>query len=138
MIDEALYRHIKTTLGVSKLRYGSAEGEAYPYYVMTKLDDSERPEVLCDEQGDTGRALIIFDGYVGGQSNFGSATKAITYMETLKNIVKNIRGVIGTAPNQYRIWYNETRGVTLKDVPNIQNLTIFGAEFNCLIFWQKI
>jgi hypothetical protein len=138
MIDDVLYSHIKNNLGVSSLRYGSAEGSSYPFYVMTKIDDMERPETLCNDQGETGRALFIFDGYVGGQANAGSSANAVTFTETLKNIVKGIRGVIGTAPNDYRIWYNETRGVTLKDYSSPNQLTMFGAEFQCIIWWDKL
>ena len=138
MIDEALYRHIKTVLGVTNIYFGSAEGIQYPFHIMSKLTDMERPETLCDEQGDTGRAVFMFDSYVGGQKNAGSAATAVLFAETLKNQVNKIKGTIGTAGNRYRIWNNETHGVTLKDRESMQTLTIFGAEFESILWWEKL
>jgi hypothetical protein len=135
-IDQIIYEYIQAQ-GFN-IYYGSAENQVYPYYVLYKIDDEERPVTLCEAQGEAGKAIFIFEGYVGGTANAGSGPKAVQYAQLLHDVVKNIRGIIGIPPDDYRIWSNETRGVTLMNKDNTQTLMIFGAEFETIIDWQKL
>jgi hypothetical protein len=134
-IDQAIYYYM-VSLGFN-IRYGSAEGEEFPYYVFNKITDTERPNSLCQEQGDSGQAAFIFEGYVGGQAQAAGADDALTYVQTLHDIVNKLKGVIGTAPNQFRIWNNVTSGVTTVQRSS-ETLLIWGAEFNTIIWWEIV
>jgi hypothetical protein len=141
MIDLVLFQYILNNLTFSSstsFRFGSAEGQTPPYIVMFKVDDLERPETLCQDQGDSGRALFQFSGYGGGNS--GTATNAggvVQLLEALKVQVATILGEIGSAPDDYRIWSNQTGGVRLIG-SGAQSLFTWGAFFESDIWWEKI
>ncbi|MCP3680335.1 MAG: hypothetical protein GY782_08840, partial [Gammaproteobacteria bacterium] len=97
-IDQILYEHIKTNLVlVGSFEYGSGEGLTAPYVIMTKIADPERPEVLCEDQGDAGRAVFQFSGYLGGNNAAAAnAANTVIYLDELKEQVNLIKGEIGT------------------------------------------
>lgn len=137
MIDEILYTHIKTSLSVPNLYYGGADGVTPPYYIMFKVSDNEEKAVLCDGRNEAGEALLQFTGWVGGEGVASSASKTLVYVEGLKIKVKGIMGDIGTTPNDYRIWANDTTGVRIiSEGENI--LQRWGAIFETTIRWEKI
>lgn len=137
MIDQVLYEHIRDNLTYTGgFEYGSAEDINAPYIVMIKVADPERPEVLCQEQGQSGRAVFQFSGYLGG-NNADAATPAniVLYLEAFKDQVNKITGVIGTT-TQYRINNNSTEGVRLLSDGASSNLA-WGAIFETTIWWEE-
>lgn len=139
MIDIALYDYIYDNLTLTTdFKLGDAGGSVAPYIVMFKVNDPERPETVCEKQGDSGRALFQFSGYAGGTDGEGAnAYETITILEALKVQVANIRGDLGTAPDDYNIWQNITGGVRLLNDGG-QTLQTWGAFFECNIWWKKL
>jgi hypothetical protein len=137
MIDEALYKYLTTDLSITNLYYGSAENRTPPYTVMLKVNDPEVRVTLCDTQGEAGEALFQFSGYTGGEGAAADASSTVVYLETIKAQVKDVKGIIGTNPNDYRIWYNQTSGVRLINDGN-NSLQRWGAIFETLIRWEKV
>jgi hypothetical protein len=134
MIDKVLFEYIRSFVLAAPIHYGSAEGESLPHYVMAKIIDPERPEVLCFDQGESGQALFMFDGYAGGQGSAYTAATTEAFVEQLKVLVSSVRGEIGTI-EKYRIWSNETRGVTLVGQ---QDMFTWQAQFELVIHWERI
>jgi len=133
MIDKVLFEYIRSFPLAAPIHYGSAEGESLPYYVMAKIIDPERPEVLCFDQGESGQALFMFDGYAGGKGSAYTGATTLALVEQLKLVVANIRGVIGTV-EKYLIWSNETRGAVLVGQ---QDQFTWQAQFECVLHWEK-
>lgn len=136
MIDRVLYEHIRDHLIIPEIggvtpdfRYGSAEGSNPPYIVLFKVEDPERPFVLCEEQGEAGQALFQFSGYANKD-----ASNTITWLESLKRQVALIKGVIGV-DTQYRIINNITSGVIIL---RENSLSIWGSVFDCQIWWELV
>ena len=132
MIDQAFQTAIKLLYATNPLLYGSAEGQSGTYHVMIKVADAERPDTLCQEQGDSGRALFQFSTY--GEN---APTIIINLAETLKDIVADVKGVIGTAPNKFSIYNNMTSSVTLINEGS-SSLNVWGVIFESEIWWTKI
>ena len=132
-LDQILTNYIKANLTYTgTFVYGSAEGTTAPYIVLTKVSDLEQPEVLCDTQGDSGRALFQFSAYTEGGPGF-----MVEYLNDFKEQVKNIRGVIGSAPDEVRINNNITNGVSLiGDGASTQG--VWGAIFETELWWEYI
>ena len=132
MIDRMFYSHIKDNLSYTfDFKFGSAEGVEPPYCVMFKVADMERPEVLCEEQGDSGRALFQFSYYSGLD-----ASNTVYDLEQFKRQVALIKGTIGTE-TIYRINNNVTGGVViLRD--GASSLSVWGAMFECEIWWEYV
>lgn len=139
MIDIAIYRYIKDVIGITTpFVYGSGEGLTAPYIRMFKVTDEERPEVLCEKQGDSGRALFQFNLYTGGTVGAGSnAAQAIQDLEVLKKQVALIKGNIGITPLDYNIWNNITTGVR-NIADGSQTLQTWGSLFESTIWWKKL
>jgi hypothetical protein len=138
MIDETFFEYIRDNLSLAgTFHYGSARGATPPYYILNKISDPERPVVLCEDQGDTGQALFQFSAYAGGEGTVSNAANHIVFLEALKIQVNQIRGVIGTSPDDYTIWFNNTGGVRL--LGNGTNiLDVWGAMFETTIWWKKL
>jgi len=111
-------------------KYGSAEGQTAPYIVMVKVDDPERPDTLCVEHGEQGQALFQFSGYTEGGPG-----AIMEYLNDFKEQVKNIKGVVGTAPDQIEVWYNNTGGVRLIG-QGANTLNIWGVLFETELYWR--
>lgn len=140
MIDTIIYDYIDTNFGLTyNWYYGSAEGGGAQYARMFKIFDEERPETLCDFQGDTGRATFQFDFYYGGNLTTGgvNAHDTLVMGEAFKNQFKLVRGVIGSPPNDYRIENNITQGVRLLGEGGQTQVT-WGAFFEAEIWWTKL
>ena len=138
MIDQALYEYILANcILTSDFRFGSAEGAVATYIVMFKITDSERPEVLCEEQGDAGRALFQFSAYMGGNDAAPSnAAATVLFLEALKIQVAKIWGYIDNGIEAFRIWNNVTGSVRLLGSGS-ESLTTWGAMFECELWWEK-
>jgi len=136
MIDTVLYDWIYDNFSLAyDFFYGSAEQATGKYGVMTKISDLERPETLCNFQGDTGRALFQFSFWAGG--SIGADTNAVETLqmaEDFKNKLKLLRGVIGTT-EQYRIENNMTEGARIIGVEGYQT---WGAIVESNIWWTKL
>lgn len=140
MIDQELYDHIRTNfIYTGEFVFGSAEGVEPPYIVMIKVTDLERPEVLCETQGESGRALFQFSAYMGGaeQTAATNAAQTVLYLEAFKNQMQGLKGDIGSAPDDYHIWENQTGGVRLLG-EGVSTTGIWGAFFESEIWWRKL
>lgn len=137
MIDVEFFRYLTVDLSITNLFYGSAESATPPYAVMFKVNDPERRITLCDVQGGAGEALFQFSGYAGGEGIAADGLSTVQYLETIKDQVKDVKGVIGTSPNDYRIWHNQTGGVRIIN-DGFNSLQRWGAIFETLIRWEKI
>lgn len=141
MFDTVLYTHVKTNIFTAYAFEGSfIEGSANklkpPYIIMNKIDDQEQPQTMCQNQGNTGSALIQFSAYCGYTQTGKNSLKTKEYLNSFKEYFKNLRGIIGTT-EQYRINYNFTSGVTaLSD--GVSSLETWGAIFQASIRWEKI
>lgn len=138
MIDTVLYNWIYDNFGLSyDFYYGSAEGATGKYGVMFKVTDLERPETLCNFQGETGRALFQFSFWDGG--NTGTKTNAhatLLIAEAFKEQFNQLRGVIGTT-TQYRIENNICQGARSLG-EGAQSLQVWGAFFQANIWWTEL
>jgi hypothetical protein len=145
MIDTVLYDWIYdnfsltdiTKDGFIQFYYGSAEGASSAYSVMFKVTDLERPETLCNSQGETGRALFQFNFFSGG--NTGESTNAVETLriaEAFKEQFNQLRGVIGTT-SQYRIENNVCQSARLIGEGS-QTMGIWGAFFQAEIWWTEL
>lgn len=133
-IEDVLFAHINTNFTFDGTLYlDSAEGAEDQYITMFKIDDPESRIVPCDVPGEEGQALIRFVSVMGqGVPADGPMVRA--YNTTLKNQVKNIRGLIGTTV-QYQIWNNETSGVITLDKGR-NELNTWQAYFDALLWWS--
>jgi len=138
MIDQILYEHIKNNLTITGgFEYGSGEGLTAPYIIMTKVTDPERQEVQCQKQGEAGRAIFQFSGYLGGSNgDAANASSTIVYLNDFKEQVKNIIGEIGTT-TKVRINNNITEGVLLLNDGQAENLA-WGAIFETTLWWEYV
>lgn len=137
MLDKVFYDYIVANVTYTgSFKYGSAEGITPPYTVMVKISDPERANVLCQDQGDAGEAVFQFSAYLGGSDGAGAnAAETILFLEDIKNQIADIKGVITSGAESYRIWDNKTSGVIL--IPG-QTLEKFGAVFDCVIKWEAV
>jgi hypothetical protein len=140
MIDTIFYDYIRLNLTYTEsFVFGSAEGFDAPYIIMFKVTDPERPNTLCQKQGDSGEALFQFSAYYGGNtSDPNNAANTVVNLEAFKTQVATIKGIIGTSPNDYRIWSNVTTGVKLLRGGDGVNLLTYGAFFETTIRWEKL
>ena len=137
MIDFAFWEYLKTQT-IYEVKYGSANNVATPYFVVYKLDDSERPETLCQEQGDSGRALFIVEGFTGGQSMNSTPDYALQLVETFRNNVNSFTKMDLTFNGvDYRIWYNRTTASIPIDRGS-NEVAFYGAQFSVLLYWEII
>lgn len=139
MIDQTFYEHILNNLTLTTpFLYGSAEGETAPYIVMFNVSPTERPETLCENQGDSGRIIFQFNLFAGGTVGPAyNAAEAIVLLNALKVQVATIRGNIGVAPDDYNIWNNSTDGVQVIG-EGTQTLQTWGCFFESTIWWRKL
>ena len=139
MIYKAIYTLCNTELiPPASIYFGSAPaGVTGSYIVFFKVDDLERPLTLCNAQGDTGEALFQFSGYVGGGVGAANPSATVELLEDLKSQINQIKGVIGTAPDDYRIWDNVTGGVRLLG-DGSSSLGVWGAFFEMTLRWEKL
>jgi len=137
-IDQILYEHIKNNLVITgSFEYGSGESLTSPYIIMIKVADPERPETLCEEQGESGRAVFQFSGYAGGSNaDAANAASTLTYLDAFKEQVNKIKGEIGTT-DKVLINNNITTGVTVLNDGQAENLA-WGAIFETTIWWGRV
>jgi hypothetical protein len=140
MIDATLYNHIIDNFTYTgEFKFGSAEGAKPPYIIQLKVADLERPETLCESQGDSGRALFQFSAY-GGSNDTDPVMKAydlVGYLEGFKNQMQSLKGNIGVNPDDYKIWENQTGSVRPLG-EGVNSLGTWGAFFQSFIWWEKL
>lgn len=146
MIDTVLYDWIYDNFTLTDITngsfiqfyYGSAEAAEGAYGMMLKVSDLERPETLCNVQGETGRALFQFSFWDGG--NTGANTNSVEVLrlaESFKDQFDQLRGVIGTT-SKYRIENNMTQGARLLTGGTEQVAQVWGAFFEADIWWTEL
>ena len=131
-LTQVFYNSVVAAYSTYNLYYGSAEGATGIYHIMRKIADNERPNVLALEQGGSGNMLLQFNTH-GGTDMGDCEIKA----EALKVAVGGISGLIGTTPNRFRIWNNETTGVrVISDVVN--DKLVWGCLFETTLWWESV
>ena len=137
IFEKELYNYIRTTFTFTgDFRYITAEGSTPPYFIIVKASADELPNTLCQTQGETGKALFRISGYAGGQDGaITDAAATMEYMEAIKVQFAELKGEIGTSPNDFRIWNNVTSGVT--PLGESERAT-WGAVFDFELWWEKI
>lgn len=114
--------------GTVPLYFGQADGPSRPFAVMLLVSpNDETPTNLSSDIGDGGEIRIQFSLAAD------SAIESYASLETLKSTVQQLRGFIGTSPNGYWIWGNDTQGVVQQDVA----LGGWSAIFESTIMWDK-
>jgi hypothetical protein len=135
VFSEVFYNHIVASGPSVTYFYGSAEGGSTEYVIINKIEGGERPETLCQDQGEASRSLYQFSAYTGGTTGeAGSAGYTQKFLETVKDYVKTVKGVIGTS-EQYRIWNNVTSGVRPLGDTQLQS---WGAMFEVELWWEEV
>lgn len=131
--DQILYTHIKTNISYTgTFRYGNAKGSTAPYIIMLKVSDPEEADTLCKEPGEQGEALIQYSGYTEG-----GTLALLEYLNDFKDLVKGIKGEIGTGSDKIEIWYNTTNAARLLNSGQATE-TIWGAMFEMTIRWRYV
>jgi len=130
MIQEAFYDKVTNAAAAlpTPILYGIQKGTAAPFYVMQKISDAERPESVCESQGQSGRALFQFT--VASRGTAGS-TEAL--LEDLKDVVADIIGDFVYNGTTYNIWNNVTTGVVSLGGASLDT---WDAEFETTIWWE--
>jgi hypothetical protein len=138
MIDFAFYNFVGALTFVGTLHYGNANNITPPYVVMYKISDDERPYTLCQEQGESGEALFIFDYYAGAQDNYAvNQEMTLQYANDLKEQIRQKKGNITYGANTYKIWHNQTTGAVIVD-DGMNESNIFTARFTTLLRWDLV
>ena len=136
MIDFALWEYVRT-LTTDSVYYGSANNAEAPYHVFYKMEDPERPETLCQEQGGQGRALFMFESFAGGQNSFSSPDHSLKFADDLKRQIAQKKGIISFDGVDYRIWHNRTTAAVPID-RGANEVGFYGGQFSVLLFWEII
>ena len=126
---EVYIRQIESLWSGATLYFPQPSGPANPFIVALIVPpNNETPLVLCEDQGEGGAIEIQFSCAAD------SGIEAMSELEDLKTIVRGIRGVIGTAPNSYRISENRCTGVQSFDA----SLGTWSAIFEDSVQWDKV
>ena len=108
-----------------------ADGSSY-YHQIIIVDDTGQGSTLWQDQGEGGNMLLQVNTW-GGNDSVGVYKKA----KALKDVCAGIAGLIGTSPNQFRIWQNvTTEPRTIADGQN-ENL-VWGILFEMTLQWDKV
>lgn len=131
--SRALYNHVTTLMTGARitqpLAFGTAEGNAPPYYVMLKVSDPEQSSVLCELQNTAGEAQYQFS-YVSQ----GTAGQAEITLDVLKDLLGDVFGNIVYDSTIYSVWNNVTSGVTPLGG---SSLNTWDAIFTTTLSWSR-
>lgn len=115
--------------GSVPLYFGTANAPPRPFIAVLIVPPAdETPERFCLEQGEGGEVTLQWS--LAAES-FPAAYNAL---EELKDIVQSIRGVVGSAPDEYRVESNRTGGVVNFD----SALGTWSAVFESPLMWSAI
>lgn len=91
MFSKVLYQNLKANLGTIGAEsvqwgFGSVKSDAKaPYIVFYELDDDQDPQLLCDEQGDSGDYLLQLNIYSPSFIKNNAIKKEVSkYLQTLQ------------------------------------------------------
>lgn len=109
------------------LSFGQPTGPQKPFVVILVVPpNSETPVVMCEAEGEGGTLRLQFSCAAD------SVQEAIAELEALKTKVRAIRGLIGTAPDQYRVTESRCSGVQQFEA----SLGTWSAIFETTIQWS--
>lgn len=138
MFDKALYDYlIASVVTTQTLVFGTAENTSPPVIGMVKISDLERPNVLCQKQGTSGKVMIQFASWSGGANSAQDSSTVVAFLNVFKILVAGVKGPIGVTPDDYRIWNNMTGSVKLIGEGE-QSLMTWGAFFESILWWEKV
>jgi hypothetical protein len=127
LFDEIVARY-QLAGGTVPLYFAQPSGPSRPFAVMLIVPPNvELPTELCADQGDGGELRIQMS--LAADSPIDSYSQ----LEAIKDVVQDLRGVIGTAPDQYRIYGNDTQGVVNQDAA----LGGWSSIFEAIFMWDK-
>lgn len=91
MFSKVLYQNLKTNLSTIggetvTFGFGSVKSDVKaPYIVFYELDDDQDPQLLCDEQGDSGDYLLQLNIYSPSFIKNNAIKKEVSkYLQTLQ------------------------------------------------------
>lgn len=126
---EALVAEIEAEWTGATLYFQQPSGAKKPFIVLLIVPpNDETPEVFCRNMGEAGEISLQWS-YAAD-----SAQATYTELEAFKNLVQGIRGLIGTAPDEYRISANRTGGVQSFDA----QLGTWSAIVESTIRWHRV
>lgn len=125
--DEVVSRY-QAAGGTVPLYFNQADRPTRPFCVVLIVGPAtETPAVLCRDTGEGGELTLQFSL---------AADAAITAYSTLvaiKDITQRIKGLIGPVGNRYRIYGNQTDGVTAQDA----QLGGWSCTFDTTVWWDQ-
>lgn len=109
------------------LSFGQPSGPTKPYIVALVVPPNlETPQVFAEEQGEGGELTLQFSCAAD------SPQEALSQLQALTTVVRGIRGLIGTSPDQYRVSANRCSGVQSFSA----SLGTWSAIFDCTVVWS--
>ena len=91
MFSQVLYKQLKanlsTVLGIDiVVGFGSvSDATKQPYIVFYELDDDQDPQLLCDDEGDSGNYLLQLNIYSDSFAKNNTIKKKVSeYLQTLQ------------------------------------------------------
>jgi len=128
VLFETVVAAYQTAGGTIPLWFGIAAGTRRPFGVLLIVPtNSETPTTFSGDEGEGGSLQCQWS--IADDSSLRAYDEA----ELLKTVVQQTLGIIGTAPNQYRIYGNTTEGVTQGDA----GLGGWSSIFESTILWDK-
>jgi hypothetical protein len=138
-IDQAIFEHCTQLLSDNEidatLAYSNAKGIKPPYIVMNKIADPEDRVTLQEAENSSGVAEFQFSAWKGGESD---ASETLLLLDPVKMLVVGIRGIIGTAPDQFCIDFVAAGGCIEVNDGAMVNAQYFGSVFRAKILWHKV
>ena len=118
-------REIASSWSGATLSFGQPSGPTKPYIVILVVPpNSETPQVFAEDEGDGGELVLQFSCAAD------SPQEALNELESLKAVVRAIRGLIGS--DDYRISANRCTGVQQFDA----SLGTWQATFDSTVVWS--
>lgn len=116
------------TPGCHTIYFGTPQEASGEFVVALIVVPQERPQVLCEDQGESGELGMQFSGVAA------SAQEAYNLLENLKDYVQSIIGQIVLDDDTFQVNGNWTDGVRGFDAA----LSTWQAIFESRIMWHEV
>lgn len=125
---QALNLDINTNWGTVPVYFGTPQEKRGEFVVMLIVNAGERPDVLCEDQGEAGQVDLQFSGVAASEQ------AAYNLLESLKNYVQSIAGQLTVDSDTFQVNENITDGVRGFDA----SLGAWQAIFESRFAWHEI
>lgn len=116
------------TPGCHTIYWGIPQQKSGEFVVALIVTPQERPQALCENQGEAGQLDMQFSGVAA------SSQEAYNLLENLKGYVKDIAGQLVLNTNTFQVNGNWTEGVRQLDAA----LNTWDAIFESRIMWHEV